>query len=99
VEIFIRWVETHQASCFFKSVLGIECPGCGTQRAFIYLLKGELIQSFHTYPPLILFLSLIIFLSLHLIFKFQNGGTYLKYLFISTAIIVLINFIYRLINH
>lgn len=96
METLIRWLEIHQSSCFFKRFLGIECLGCGVQRAFIFLLKGEFALSFHSYPPLILFLLLVIFLFLHLIFKFHNGGTYLKYLFISTAFMVLINFIYRL---
>ncbi|MBI4929614.1 MAG: DUF2752 domain-containing protein [Bacteroidetes bacterium] len=90
-------MENHQLPCFFKSAFGIECPGCGTQRAFVFLLKGEFAHSFHAYPPLILFLSLIIFLSMHLAFKFRNGGIYLKYLFLFTVSAVLINFIYRLI--
>ncbi len=95
----ISWLENNQLSCFFKNTVGLECPGCGTQRAFIFLLKGEFSDSFHTYPPLMLFLSLFVLLALHLAFKFKNGGVYLKYLFLFTASAVLINFIYRLINH
>lgn len=91
METFIHRMESYQLPCFFNSSFGIECPGCGTQRAFISLLKGEFVQSFQTYPPLIFFLSLLIFLFLHLLFKFKNGGTYLKYFFISTAFVVLIN--------
>jgi len=99
LETIIRWLENHQLVCFYKSTFGIECPGCGTQRAFIFLLRGEFLESFFTYPPLLFFLALILFLVLHLIFKFRNGGTYLMYLFLFTALVVMINFIYRLINH
>jgi len=98
METIIRWLENHQLPCFYKTNFGIECPGCGTQRAFVFLLKGDFSQSFQTYPPLVLFLLLITFLFLHLVFKFRNGGTFLKYSFIGTASVVLINFIYRLIN-
>ena len=95
----VGWLENNQLPCFFKNTVGLECPGCGTQRAFIFLLKGDLAQSFHTYPPLLLFLSLFVFLALHLAFNFKNGGVILKYLFLFTASAVFINFICRLIYH
>lgn len=28
--------------CYFKSVTGLDCPGCGLTRAFSFLLKGHL---------------------------------------------------------
>lgn len=93
----INWLEAHELSCFFIKTFGIECPGCGTQRAFIFLLKGDLVRSFQIYPPLLPLLSLMLFLALHLIFKFKNGGVLLKYVFLVTAFSVLLNFIYRLI--
>jgi hypothetical protein len=96
---FIGWLENHEMTCFFKSLAGIDCPGCGTQRAFIFLLKGDLMQSFQTYPPLLPLFFLFGFLSLHLIFRFRSGGVYLKYLFISTVSVVILNFILRLIHH
>ena len=37
----IDWLEAHMMSCVFIKYLNIECPGCGIQRAFIALLKGE----------------------------------------------------------
>src|ERR1051325_11304177 len=99
METIIHWLETHQLACFYKSTFGIECPGCGAQRAFILLLKGNISQSFFTYPPLLFFLSLILFLVVHLIFKFRNGGKYLIYGFISTATVVIFSFIYRLASN
>ena len=77
----------------------MDCPGCGTQTAFVLLLKGDLIQSFYTYPPLMLFISLFLFLLLHLFLKFRSGGVIVKYLFLSAAASVVINFIFRLIHH
>ena len=99
METIIRWIEQHELPCFYRSVFGMECPGCGTQRAFVLLLKGEILQSFFTYPPLALLIGLFVFLSLHLLFKFRNGGTYLLYFFLFTVCSVLLNFISRLIDH
>lgn len=59
----LEWLETHQLSCWIKSVTGIECPGCGMQRAILLLIKGDILASFRIYPglfPLLLFFILAI---------------------------------------
>ena len=48
--------EDHLMSCSFKSTFGIECFGCGTQRAFLALLKGDIVGSFMFNPGVILLL-------------------------------------------
>ena len=48
----LEWLEAHQLSCWIKSVIGIECPGCGMQRAVLLLIKGEFLASFRIYPGL-----------------------------------------------
>ena len=70
MEKFISWLESHQLPCFYKHYLGFECIGCGMQTALILLLKGEVIESFKTYPAL-LPVFLIAFLILHFIFRFK----------------------------
>lgn len=94
---FIHWLESMQMPCFFKKYLGIECPGCGMQRAFIELLKGNLIESIKIYPALLPIIALMIFLGLHLKFKFKKGAFYITILFIFTALIITTNYIYKLI--
>jgi Protein of unknown function (DUF2752) len=57
------WLENHQLPCIIKKTLNIDCPGCGIQRSFIALLKGEIVKSLQLYPaliPIIVFLSIII---------------------------------------
>ena len=90
------WLSEHSLSCYYRSHFGIECPGCGTQRSLAFLLKGDLYESFVTYPPLFLFLFLFLFLIVHLIFRFRRGGDYLKYLFIATAAAVILNFTWKI---
>jgi len=75
----------------------MDCPGCGAQRAFIELLRGHLKQSFLMYPALIPIFIMLIYLALHLKFKYINGAENLKRLFILNASIIVFNYIYKLI--
>ena len=94
----IEWLENHQQACFYKSTFGIECPGCGMQRAFIELLKGNIYQSFVLFPALIPILVMFGFLILHIIFKFKNGARILLYMFIGNTSIIVISYLIKIIN-
>ena len=96
MEKFITWLESHQLPCFYKHYLGFECIGCGMQTALILLLKGDVIESFKTYPALLPVLFLILFLILHLIFRFKKGAIYLKFTFIFTVAIMVISYVVHL---
>lgn len=95
---FIKWLESHMSTCFYKSIFGIECPGCGMQRAIIELLKGNFVDSFLLYPALYPIIITLIFFILHLIFKFKNGTLILKILFILTLIVIIVSYILKLAN-
>ncbi len=92
------WLDQNAMACFYKKYFGIECPGCGMQRSVAALLRGDVSESFMLYPALLPILFMLIFLCLHLIFKWKNGGTILKYTFIFTASIIVISFILKIIN-
>lgn len=79
--------------------LGAECPGCGTQRAIIELLKGNFLESVTIYPPIIPNLLLILLLFIHLVFKLRQGAMYIKILFILNVIVMVLNYIYNLLTH
>jgi hypothetical protein len=90
------WLEQHQLTCSVKSHLGIECPGCGTQRALIALLRGDVIGSVHYHPGVILFLITLIIVGLQVIFQFKNGGTVAMWGFISTVAVTMVNYILKM---
>jgi len=94
----IDWLEKHSLPCFYKKYFGIECPGCGMQRALIELLRGNFQKSFLLYPALFTLIIMAIYLVLHLKFKFKEGAKILKMLFILNAGIIVFNYIYKLIN-
>jgi hypothetical protein len=82
-------------ACPYQKYFGMDCFGCGMQRSFVALLKGNISESFQLYPALIPMIIMFLFLIVHLIFKFKKGGTWLKYMFILVSVIVVINFILK----
>ncbi|HEY9083302.1 MAG TPA: DUF2752 domain-containing protein [Vicingaceae bacterium] len=94
----INWLENNLLACPYKKYFDIDCMGCGMQRAFIALLKGDFVESFLFYPPLFSMIIMLLLLPLHLIFKFKHGAVWLKYLFIFNIAVVIINFIVKIIH-
>lgn len=92
------WLEKHSLPCFYKKHIGIECPGCGMQRSVIELLRGNVYESFILYPALLPTILMVVYLAMHLIFKYENGANNLKKLFVLNTVIILFNYIYKLIN-
>jgi hypothetical protein len=92
----ISWLETHSMPCLYKKWFGMDCPGCGFQRSFILLLKGNFSDSFHLYPALIPFLMVNLFLIVHLFFKFRKGGTWLMWGYIVLCAIIMCSYFLRM---
>ncbi|WP_160114713.1 DUF2752 domain-containing protein [Aquimarina sp. AU474] len=93
---FIHFIESYMLSCPTKQLIHINCLGCGLQRSFILLLKGDVIASFYMYPALIPMLLMIGYLIAHVLFKLKNGARVLQYFYISNSLLIIINFIFKL---
>lgn len=93
----LDWLQGNMQSCFYKKHFGVECPGCGSQRAILKLLEGDVLGSLKMYPPLFLVLLLLSVFALHIIFKFKHGGKVLKYLAIITGIVMFLNYLYKIL--
>ncbi len=88
----INWLEKHQQTCPFKEYFKIDCLGCGAQRAFIFLLKGQFIESIINYPALIPILFLIILYFIQIISKSIIVYKILKFWLIFTTSILVIGY-------
>ena len=93
-----NWIDKHSLHCFYRSHFGVYCLGCGMQRSFAELLRGNIQNSFELFPALLPMLLMLVYLSLHLYFKFKDGPENLKLLFILNVVIIVFSYIYKLIN-
>jgi hypothetical protein len=69
------------------------------QRAFIALLRGDILTSLKYNPSLIPFLITVLYVTLHLGFNFRNGARNLVWFFCITVGIMLVNFLVKIIAH
>ncbi|MDN3619009.1 MULTISPECIES: DUF2752 domain-containing protein [Polaribacter] len=58
--------------CLNKSLFGIDCPGCGIQRAFMLLTKGDFVAAFKMYPAIYTLLLFGLFILITFKFRFKN---------------------------
>ena len=76
--------------------MGVECMGCGMQRAVIHLMKGEFLAAFYLYPAIYTLILMFGLLLVHLRFDFSFGARMLKYLFFLNVLIILVHYVYKL---
>jgi hypothetical protein len=92
----IEYLESHFSPCFFKSTFGLDCPGCGMQRATVALLKGDVLDSLQYNPGLLPFFITLLFTITHLIFKFKNGPRLVVIGYVGTVSVLFINYILKI---
>ena len=95
----VNWVNDHLITCPFKYHFGLDCPGCGLQRSMVALAQGDIPQSFSLYPACIPIIALVLFVPLHLKFDFKKGASVVKILYVVIAIVIVLNYIYKIVNH
>jgi hypothetical protein len=94
----IHWLEQHLLPCPSKSLIGLDCPGCGMQRSFVALLKGNIMESFLLYPALVPVLLTLLLTAIHLKLRLRNGAAYVKYSYILTVTVVMVSYIIKMIS-
>ena len=84
--------------CLNKSLFGVDCIGCGTQRSLLYLSNGEFTKAFYQFPAIYTTILLFIFIGLHVINKKRDYQKIIIGLVIINAIIMIISYIYKITN-
>ncbi len=89
--------ENYMLPCLNKKFLGIECPGCGIQRAASLLLQGEFVAAFKMYPAIYAIILLLGFLLIDTFFSIKHANKITIFLLITSVSLILINFLLKLI--
>jgi hypothetical protein len=91
-------MEEYMIPCMSKKLFGIECMGCGTQRALLLLFQGDFVAAFKMYPPIYTLIFLFVFIFLHLVDKSRNYTKIVISLAILNLIVMVISYVFKMFN-
>ncbi|MBA6152548.1 DUF2752 domain-containing protein [Gelidibacter gilvus] len=84
--------------CLNKQLIGLDCLGCGIQRATLLVFKGDFLMAFKMYPAIYTLFLLALFLIFNLFIKFKHDYTIKMGLIILNVSIVVISYFIKIIN-
>lgn len=85
--------------CLSKSLFGIECMGCGSQRAFVMVLKGDFADAFFMFPAIYTTILFFIAAALNFADRARNYHKIIISLAIANAVIMIVSFIFKITAH
>ncbi|MGE8511202.1 MAG: DUF2752 domain-containing protein [Chryseobacterium culicis] len=88
-------IDDFMLTCPSKKFLGVECLGCGAQRAVVLVFEGKFAEAFQMYPAVYTLLIFFIILGLSFIDKKRKYGNILLIMIIINLIIMVIGYIYK----
>ena len=90
--MLLKGSEDYLLPCVYKKIFGVECLGCGIQRATALLFKGDFIEAFKLYPAIYTLFILVGFIIFNLFVRF-NYDTKIKIgLIILNILIIVISY-------
>ncbi|UKB80806.1 DUF2752 domain-containing protein [Chryseobacterium sp. MEBOG07] len=88
-------IEDFMLSCPSKKFLGVECLGCGAQRAIVLVFEGKFSEAFQMYPAVYTLLLFFFILGLSFIDKKRKYSNILMIMIIVNLIIMIIAYLYK----
>ena len=82
--------------CLNKKFFGIDCLGCGIQRALALLFKGEFIAAFKMYPAIYTLLLLALVIIINYFYKIKFAQKLISILAISSILIIVISYVIKM---
>ncbi len=92
-------MEEFMLPCLNKSLFGVDCFGCGGQRALLLVFKAEFTQAFLMFPAIYPILFLLAFLILNLFLKFRYDFQIKIALIILSGAVMLISYLIKMNNY
>lgn len=85
--------------CLNKKLFGVECFGCGTQRALLLLSEGEFTAAFQMFPAIYTTLILFACIGMHFIDKSRNYHKAIIGMAILNAVIMVVAYFYKVTHY
>jgi len=80
-----------------KKIFGVECPGCGIQRATALLFQGDFTAAFKMYPAIYTLIFMFLFLGVNNFYSVKHANKIIIVLVIVNLTIILTNYILKFI--
>lgn len=88
-------IEDFMLPCPTKKFLGIDCFGCGSQRAILMVFEGRFAEAFHMFPAVYTLLLFFGAVALNFIDKKRSYGNILVFLAIINSVIMVVSYFYK----
>lgn len=85
--------------CMNKKIFGFDCPGCGIQRAFAMIFRGEFADAFFMFPAIYTTIVFFIFIGLNFLDKSRNYHKLIISFAIINALIIIVSYIHKITNY
>ena len=82
--------------CLNKKLFGLECFGCGFQRATALLFRGEFIAAFKMYPAVYTLLLFVLFIIASMIWEIKYAYKIKIVFAILNGVIILVSYFYKM---
>lgn len=89
-------VEDYMLPCLNKKIFGIDCLGCGMQRALALLLQGDFVGAFQMYPAIYTLLLLFGYILLNLRFKFKYAQKIILTLAVINVLLIVGSYVIKI---
>ena len=73
-------------------MFGIDCPGCGFQRSILFVMKGDFIEAFHSYPAIFTIILLFLVPIISSVFKWKKRRKVLLSLVYVNTIVIMVSY-------
>ena len=90
--------DNYMVPCLNKKLFGVDCLGCGGQRALSLLFQGEFVEAFKMYPAIYFLIPLFAIIALNIFYKFKHASKLISILAILSVATIIISYIIKLIN-
>lgn len=90
-------MEEFMLPCLNKKIFGIDCLGCGMQRATALLFRGEFVAAFKMYPAIYSLIALAVFLMLTLFIKIRFSEKIKLGLIVLNVVIIIVSYLMKVL--
>ncbi len=89
-------LEDYMFPCLNKKFFGVDCLGCGIQRAFILVIQGDFITAFKMYPAIYTLLLVGVLIVINFFFNFRYAQKIISILAIINVIIIVLGYVIKM---